>query len=500
MKAIRSWRAWLATGALAAAALTVLLVTPVSGSSHENALRLHLGSDYQSFSDGTVSQPLTVGDRGCALSDESLGGPLVTLSANNGRTPGLVDYSIGVKSGGSNGTPCSLTDDREILIIESASGLPNWVSLRLDLELKGNAWVVLDLFNGDSSAGTFELLTGSSIGAYNAANGTNETPTTGFPYTALATAADPVAACANPSDSGPDSGPNDNCLWTILPEGGFDKVVVTTEVGAVSLEGSADFGNDPDHDTLFFFNEPPTANDDAYEFNENSGANLVPAPGVLGNDTDPDGDDLTVIVATPPASGTLQLNGDGSFAYTPNFGYYGPDSFTYRAGDGSDVSAPATVNINVAKVICTDETVDDVDGAVSGAFTLIAYEFACKPYDVTADEATGVVDFFLGGADTQPFRGYLEFGSQVAPGGVNGQPLRYDPVGDGVAYRTVQLCVGPTFDGDGNVLAPTTGSPTILPSGETWCLASMNSVADTDGLFANIYQVYGESDPRFKVG
>jgi len=435
MKAIRSWRAWLATGVLATAALTVLLITPVSGSSHENALRLHLGSDYQSFSDGTVSQPLTVGDRGCALSNESLDGPLVTLSANNGRTPGLVDNSIGVKSGGSNGTPCSLTDDREVLTIAGASAVPSWVSLRLDLELKGNAWVVLDLYDGDTSAGTFELLTGSSIAAYNAANGTSETPTAGFPYTAESTTADPVAACANPSDSGPDSGPNDNCLWTIAPDGGFDRVVITTEVGSVSLEASADFGNDPDHDTLFFFNEPPTANDDAYEFNENSGDNFVAAPGVLGNDTDPDGDGLTAIAETGPAHGALDLNADGSFTYSPDFGYFGPDSFTYRAADGADVSAPATVSINVVKVICTDETVDDTDGAVSGAFTLIANEFACKPYSVTADEATGVVDFFLGGADTQPFRGYLEFAAQAAPGGVNGQPLQYDPVGDGADYR-----------------------------------------------------------------
>ena len=322
-------------------------------------------------------------------------------------------------------------------------------------------------------------------------------PTEGFPYTALATATDPVAACANPSDSGPDSGPNDNCLWTILPEGGFDKVVITTEVGAVSLEGSGDFGNDPDHDTLLLFNEPPTANDDTYEFNENSGANLVVAPGVLSNDTDPDADSLSAIAETGPAHGTLDLNADGSFTYTPDFGYFGADSFSYRADDGADVSAPATVSINVVKVICTDETVSDVDGAVSGAFTLISAEFACKPYDVIADEATGVVDFFLSGAETQPLRGYLQFGAQAAPGGVNVQELQYDPDGDGpLGFRTVLLCVGPAFDGDGNVIAPTSG--TILPSGESWCLASMNSVADAGGLFANVYQVYGESDPVFR--
>ena len=47
--------------------------------------------------------------------------------------------------------------------------------------------------------------------------------------------------------------------------------------------------------------------------------------------------------------GTLTLNNDGSFTYTPNAGYFGPDSFTYRAHDGTDQSNPATVTItNVA--------------------------------------------------------------------------------------------------------------------------------------------------------
>ena len=155
MKAIRSWRAWLATGVLAAAALTVLLVTPVSGSSHENALRLHLGSDHQSFQ-RRYGQPAAHGWRPRLRTLRRIDRrPARHAIGEQRRSPGLVDLSIGVKSGGSNGTPCSLTDDREILIIESAPGGPNWASLRLDVELKGNAWVVLDLFAGDTPAGTY---------------------------------------------------------------------------------------------------------------------------------------------------------------------------------------------------------------------------------------------------------------------------------------------------------------------------------------------------------
>jgi len=56
---------------------------------------------------------------------------------------------------------------------------------------------------------------------------------------------------------------------------------------------------------------------------------------VLGNDTDADGDPLTAIVVSAPAHGALTLNANGGFSYTPAANYNGPDSFTYRANDGS---------------------------------------------------------------------------------------------------------------------------------------------------------------------
>ena len=50
------------------------------------------------------------------------------------------------------------------------------------------------------------------------------------------------------------------------------------------------------------------------------------------------------------ANGTLTLNPDGAFAYTPAANFNGPDSFTYRASDGSAQSSPATVTITVSPV------------------------------------------------------------------------------------------------------------------------------------------------------
>ena len=66
--------------------------------------------------------------------------------------------------------------------------------------------------------------------------------------------------------------------------------------------------------------------------------------------TDPDaGDALTYAVATPPAHGTAgDPDGTGALTYTPDPGYVGPDSFTYRAADAYGGNAsPATVTLSV---------------------------------------------------------------------------------------------------------------------------------------------------------
>jgi adhesin/invasin len=93
-------------------------------------------------------------------------------------------------------------------------------------------------------------------------------------------------------------------------------------------------------------NQPPTASADQYETAVGA-ALTVSAPGVLANDSDPEGATLTATAVDPPVNGTLTLSPDGSFVYTPNAGFSGPDAFTYQAADGTDASAPATVTITM---------------------------------------------------------------------------------------------------------------------------------------------------------
>lgn len=68
---------------------------------------------------------------------------------------------------------------------------------------------------------------------------------------------------------------------------------------------------------------------------------------VLTNDFDLDGDALTAAPVSGPANGSVTLNPDGTFTYTPNPGFDGSDSFTYRANDGAADSNVATVSITV---------------------------------------------------------------------------------------------------------------------------------------------------------
>jgi len=98
--------------------------------------------------------------------------------------------------------------------------------------------------------------------------------------------------------------------------------------------------------TVVPVNDAPVALADAVSAARDTVLNIV-APGVLANDTDVDGDPLTAVLGTAPVNGRVTLNAAGSFSYTPNAGFVGTDSFTYRAFDGALFSAPVTVTISV---------------------------------------------------------------------------------------------------------------------------------------------------------
>ncbi len=92
-----------------------------------------------------------------------------------------------------------------------------------------------------------------------------------------------------------------------------------------------------------YLNKPPVAQDDSTTVEMNSTDNTID---VLANDSDPDGDALSVTAVSMPAHGGAASTGSG-VAYTPAADYVGPDSFTYTVSDGRGGSATATVHITV---------------------------------------------------------------------------------------------------------------------------------------------------------
>jgi len=114
-------------------------------------------------------------------------------------------------------------------------------------------------------------------------------------------------------------------------------------------------------------NPAPVVENDAFSTAEDTPLDV----NILGNDSDPDGDDIvvdmvalpdgTIIplgVATDIAEGTLTVNEDGSVLFEPRLDYAGPVTFGYTVSDGQGGTDVATVTINVTPVNDTPIPVD----------------------------------------------------------------------------------------------------------------------------------------------
>jgi hypothetical protein len=123
-------------------------------------------------------------------------------------------------------------------------------------------------------------------------------------------------------------------------------------------------------------NGAPVTEDDDYDVAEDEVLVVDAATGVLANDADPNGDAMTAVLVSGPAHGSVELAVDGSFTYTPQADFFGDDTFTYRASDGTIESDVATVTIEVDAVGDVPVAVDDVYTVAAGERLVVAESYA----------------------------------------------------------------------------------------------------------------------------
>ena len=109
-------------------------------------------------------------------------------------------------------------------------------------------------------------------------------------------------------------------------------------------------------------NSAPVAANDSLSTNEDSALAIDVANDLLANDTDADGDVLTVSGFIQTANGIVTDNGDGTWSYSPNPNFFGIDTLSYSIADGNGGTDTATVTINVASV-------NDLPTGASDTFT-----------------------------------------------------------------------------------------------------------------------------------
>jgi YD repeat-containing protein len=156
-------------------------------------------------------------------------------------------------------------------------------------------------------------------------------------------------------------------------------------------------------------NKTPTLANDTAVVLHNTATSL----NVRANDSDPDGDTLTLTTASTPAHGQVQVVGGATITYTPTNGYSGADSFNYVVSDGFGGSATATVSITVRGPNQSPTAANDAVVALWDTTTSLT---------VLANDTDPENDPLILSAVSTPTHGSVTI--------VGGKTLAYTPAGD----------------------------------------------------------------------
>ncbi|MEM7332261.1 MAG: tandem-95 repeat protein, partial [Chloroflexota bacterium] len=176
-------------------------------------------------------------------------------------------------------------------------------------------------------------------------------------------------------------------------------------------------------------NDAPDAVDDSASTDEDNAVTID----VLDNDSDLDGDDLTIDSVTDPANGVVTNNGT-DVTYTPNADFNGVDSFTYTIGDGNGGSDTATVNVTVNPVNDVPVATDDAQSTAENTAVII---------DVLANDSDADGDTLTVDSVTDPANGSVSN---------NGTDVTYTP---DAAFSGVDTFEYTASDGNGGTATAT---------------------------------------------
>ncbi len=394
-------------------------VFSLGGASSDQLVITHGVLDFETKSSYAVTVRVT--DGGGLFHDQAL---LVSVSDVN-EAPSFTSAALttGTQDAAYSYTITTTDPDTGAVLSITAPTLPAWLTLTdhgdgtatlsgtpSNAEV-GSHSVVLQVSDGTLTASQSFTLTVSNV---------NDAPvltSNGGGATASVTAAENQTAVTTVTATDPDVG----AVLTYSIAGGADagRFSIDANAGVLTFNFSPDFESTVDANadgvyevivavsdgslsdtqalsvTVTNVNEAPTAGADTFTGNEDTSI----IGNILSNDSDPDGDALNAVLVTGPSHGTLTLNGDGSFNYSAVANWYGNDSFSYQANDGTLNSAPTSVTLTVTPVndspVVSPITLGNL--AEDNALLITQADLLAGASDVDGDALTAVNLALLGG-------------------------------------------------------------------------------------------------------